>query len=89
LSGTLTRRGRIGASTVYHFEEAATVFADPFAPTIEDPLHSTEEDRFVILGESERFRILVVVFTDRGDKIRIISARFATRRERKDYEEGT
>ncbi len=70
------------------FEEASTVFADPLALTIDDPLHSDEEDRFITLGESQRRRLLVVVFTDRGERIRIISARVATRRERKDYEEG-
>ena len=70
------------------FEEASTVFGDPLALTIPDPVHSAEEDRFITLGESERMRILVVVSTERGDKIRIIIARFATRRERKDYEEG-
>jgi uncharacterized DUF497 family protein len=70
------------------FEEASTVFADALALTIDDPLHSDEEDRFVTLGESDRRRVLVVVFTERGDKIRIISARVATRWERKDYEEA-
>lgn len=70
------------------FEEASTIFGDPLARTIHDPLHSDEEDRFVTLGESERGRLLVVVFTDRDDRIRIISARVATRRERKDYEQG-
>ena len=70
------------------FEEASSVFGDPLALTIPDPLHSEEEDRFITLGESHRRRLLVVVSTDRGNKIRIISARAATRRERKDYEEG-
>lgn len=70
------------------FEEASTVFADTLARTIYDPLHSDEEDRFITLGESQRRRLLVVVFTDRGDRIRIISARVATRRERRDYEES-
>jgi uncharacterized DUF497 family protein len=70
------------------FEEASTVFGDPLARTIPDPLHSAGEDRFVTLGESLRRRLLVVVFTERGEKIRVISARTATRRERKDYEEG-
>lgn len=70
------------------FEEACTVFGDPLARTIPDPLHSGEEYRFVLLGESQRRRLLVVVFTERGDKFRIISARVATRRERKDHEEG-
>jgi uncharacterized DUF497 family protein len=71
------------------FEEAGTVFGDPLARTIHDPAHSEEEDRFVTLGASHGQRLLVVVFTERGDKIRLISARVATRREKKDYEEGT
>lgn len=70
------------------FEEATTVFADPWAVTIFDPLHSDEEDRFVTLGDSYRQRLLVVVYTERGQDIRIISARMATRRERRKYEEG-
>ncbi len=70
------------------FEEAATVFTDPLSSTIQDPLHSEEEDRFVIIGESVRRRLLVVVHTDEGDTIRIISARVATMFERKPYEEG-
>ena len=73
------------------FAEAATVFGDPLSLTIADPLHSTEEDRFVIIGTTSapRPRVLVVVFTERGNTIRIISARDATPRERKTYEEGT
>lgn len=70
------------------FEEAATVFGDPLSLTIEDPLHSTEEERFVTIGESIRRRVLVVVHTERRDHIRIISVRVATRRERRAYEEG-
>ena len=68
------------------FEEAATVFSDPFSITIYDPLHSKDEDRFVILGMSENNRLLVVIHTERGDKIRIISARKATKKERRQYE---
>ena len=64
------------------------MFADPLSETIYDPLHAEDEDRYIVLGESQRRRLLVVVFTDRGDRIRIISARVATRRERKDYEKG-
>jgi len=70
------------------FEEAATVFGDPLSLTIDDPLHSVEESRFVIIGRSIRQRLLVVVHTERGDQIRIISARPSTRRERRSYEEG-
>jgi len=70
------------------FEEAATVLSDTLSSTIEDPLHSDEEDRFVTIGQSYTGRTLVVVHTDRGDRVRIISARCAGPRERKDYEEG-
>ncbi len=70
------------------FREAVTVFGDPLSLTIDDPLHSSEEDRFVIIGQSDRQRVLVVVFTERRGYIRIISARVATRRERESYEEG-
>ncbi len=70
------------------FEEAATVFADPLSLTIPDPAHSHAEDRFIILGESHGGKLLVVVHTERGDNLRIISARHANRRERKNYEEG-
>jgi uncharacterized DUF497 family protein len=69
------------------FEEASTVFADPLSLTIPDPLHSEVEDRFVMNGLSHRGRQLVVVYTERGERIRIISARAATPRERKIYEE--
>lgn len=69
------------------FDEAATVFGDTLSLTIADPGHSDEEDRFVLLGESFRGRLLVIVHTDREDRIRIISARLATRKERRAYEE--
>ena len=71
------------------FSEASTIFEDQLSRTIPDPLHSDEEDRFVILGVSNQQRTLVVVHTYRDDTVRIISARKATSRERKDYEEGT
>jgi hypothetical protein len=70
------------------FEEASTVFGDSLSLTIPDPYHSIGEDRFVIIGTSSRDRILVVVHTDRHDVIRIISARKATKNERKQYELG-
>ena len=59
------------------FQEATTVFGDPVSVTIPDPAHSQAENRFVILGQSYLGRILVVVHTERGDNIRIISARRA------------
>ena len=68
------------------FEEAAAAFADPLSLTIADPDHSVDEDRFVLLGMSYRNRVLVVVHTERGDNIRIIGARRATKREREQYE---
>ena len=69
------------------FPEAATAFADPLSLTISDPDHSVGEERFVLIGQSERRRLVVVAHVERGDLIRIISARPATRRERKTYEE--
>ncbi len=71
------------------FEEASTVFGDPPSLTIPDPEHSKIEDRFVTMGSAFTGKLLVVVHTDRGDNIRIISARRASRRERKSYEKGT
>ncbi|MFQ6105402.1 MAG: BrnT family toxin [Candidatus Glassbacteria bacterium] len=69
------------------FEEARTVFNDPFSITIYDPDHSAEEDRYIDVGLSSKGRILVVSYTERGENIRIINSREATRRERRDYEE--
>jgi hypothetical protein len=70
------------------FEEASTVFGDPFSITIENPIHSYAEERFITMGSSFRGKIIVVIHCDKGDTIRIISARAATRREGKTYEEG-
>jgi uncharacterized DUF497 family protein len=70
------------------FDEATSVFADPFSATILDPDHSLAEERYVDVGSSDRGRVLVVVYTERGSNIRIISCREATSRERKLYEEG-
>ena len=69
------------------FEEALTVFNDIFSVTVEDPFHSTSEQRFATIGTSSYNRLLVVVHTDRGERIRIISARKATKNERLQYEE--
>ena len=69
------------------FEEATTVFGDPLAVTIPDPLHSDpDEERFVTIGISYRQNLLVVVHCDRNNKIRLISARKATKHERERYE---
>ena len=71
------------------FEEAATVFGDPLGRIVADPRHSSEEARFVLLGLSDDRRLLAVMYVDRGEVIRIISTRKATRHERRDYEETT
>ena len=70
------------------FEEATTVFGDPLAATVADPTHSSSESRFVTIGQSANSRLIVVVHADRGDDIRVISARGATTREKKRYAEG-
>lgn len=70
------------------FEEAATVFGDPLALTFHDPDHSVGEKRWLTFGVSQTDRLLVVVHTERGRSIRIISARRATRHERGIYEHG-
>lgn len=69
------------------FDEASTCFEDDLSLTIPDPLHSEREDRYVLIGLSHRNRLLVVVHTDTGDRIRIISARTATPKERRSHEE--
>ncbi|MDF7675949.1 BrnT family toxin [Neisseriaceae bacterium ESL0693] len=68
------------------FEEAVTVFWDEQALLINDTEHSDDENRFVLLGISEKLRTLVVIHCERGESIRIISARLATKTERKQYE---
>ena len=71
------------------FEEAQTVFTDPLSMTLPDPDHSEDEERFIDIGTSDNRRVLVVVYTERGQRIRLISARKATPVERKQYEEET
>jgi uncharacterized DUF497 family protein len=70
------------------FDEASTAFRDTLSLTIHDPLHSDEEDRFILIGNSARNRLLVIVHTERGENIRIVSARKATKKERKQYEKN-
>ncbi|MBI1296154.1 BrnT family toxin [bacterium] len=70
------------------FDEAVTVFLDNLAVSGEDPDHSLGEERWITFGVSNVGRLLVVSHTDRGDRIRIISARPATRAERIIYEQG-
>jgi uncharacterized protein len=70
------------------FQEASTALRDPLSATGRDPDHSIGEDRCVTFGLSSRGRLLVVSHTERGDKVRIISARPAKKGERKIYEEG-
>jgi uncharacterized DUF497 family protein len=70
------------------FEEATTVFVDPLASTIPDPDHSQGEERYLTIELSTRHRLLVVSYTERQGRIRLISCRLATRSERRTYEEG-
>jgi hypothetical protein len=70
------------------FDEARTAFADPLGRVVDDPRHSMDEQRDVLIGSTERGRLVAVMFTERAETIRIISARLVTRRERIDYEEG-
>lgn len=70
------------------FAEAMTVFADPLSLTGYDPSHSEDEDRYLTMGLSSSGRLVLVSHTDRDGAIRLISAREASRRERKDYEDG-
>ena len=68
------------------FDEASTVFADPLALLMPDPDHSEGEERYVLLGMSSRPRLLVVAFSERPPRTRLISARRASRLERRRYE---
>ena len=69
------------------FDEAQLAFTDDLSVTIPDPDHSDEEERLIVIGISTANRLLVVVYTERGNAIRLISAREATRAERRKYEE--
>ena len=71
------------------FDEAVTVFRDPSGRMVQDPRHSVDEERYALIGLSEHGRLLAVMFTERWDRIRLISARKATRPERNDYEEAS
>jgi uncharacterized DUF497 family protein len=70
------------------FEEAKTVFDDPLYVDFYDPDHSEKEERYLIVGESNRRRLLIVSYTEKEKAIRLISAREVTRSEREAYEEG-
>lgn len=71
------------------FSDAVSVFRDPLSVTVPDPDHSLDENRYIIIGQSESGRLLMVAHTDRRNRVRIISARALTPRERIQYEEGT
>jgi uncharacterized DUF497 family protein len=70
------------------FEEATTGFDNPLAVIFDDEKHSTDERREIIIGHSQRNRLLLVSFTERAHAVRLVSARLATRKERKAYEEN-
>ena len=80
----LTNRMKHGVS----FDEAMTVFNDPLACIFDDADHSTTEAREIIVGASQKQRLLLVCFTERRKAVRIISARKTTKLERQDYEEA-
>ena len=71
------------------FDEAATIFGDPLGTTVTDPDHSADEERYISVGLSNRHRLLIVAHVDRGERVRLISARELTSTEREDYEEET
>ena len=84
-------RGKAALNLSKHrvmFEEAVTVFEDYFYVDFYDPKHSVDEHRFLIIGESNKHRLLIGSYTERDDKIRIISARELTPQERRIYEHG-
>ena len=70
------------------FEEAKTVFDDPLYVDLHDPDHSQDEHRYIMIGQSNQGRVVIVSYTERNDTIRLINAREMTRSERKAYEEG-
>jgi uncharacterized DUF497 family protein len=84
-------RGKAEVNSRKHgvtFEDASTAFGDPLSLTIPDPDHSIGEERYVLLGMTYRGNLVAVVFAERGDTIRLISARAATRQERKADQES-
>ena len=83
--------GKAAANLKKHrvsFEDATSVFIDPLAVTFPDPDHSMEENREITIGHTMREELVFVSHCERGKRIRIISARLATRLERRQYEEG-
>ena len=70
------------------FQEASTAFGDPLSMVFDDPDHSYDEQRSLIVGQSDQGRTLIIAYTERGEAIRIISARETTRGERETYENG-
>jgi uncharacterized protein len=88
-SGIRRRRAQNLRKHGVSFHEAATVFGDLLGTTVRDPDHSLTEERYIIVGMSDRQRLVIVAYTERDDRIRIISARQLTRTEREVYEEET
>lgn len=86
LNGMPPKLTQTRKSTASLSRRRATAFGDPLSLTIPDPDHSHKEDRFVLIGETYRRRLIVVVFAERGDRLQLISASLATRREKRTYE---
>ena len=76
-----------GAFARVSFDEAKTVFNDPFSVTIDDPDHSSDEHRYIDIGLSSKERLIVVSYCERGEILRIISSRKAKKKEQRSYEE--
>lgn len=84
-------KGKAESNLIKHgvsFDEAKTVFDNPLYVDFYDPNHSENEDRYLIVGESARGRLLIISYTERGNQTRLISARETTKTERETYEEG-
>jgi uncharacterized DUF497 family protein len=81
-----TKAERYEQKHLVSFAEATSVFDDPLSELFDDPEHSEQEGRLLLIGHSEEGRMLIVSFTERLDATRIISARVVTKDERKNYE---
>jgi len=86
LNGTSAKSGLISPKYGVGFEQASTILGDRSSLTIPDPEHSQTEERYITIGRAFTDKLLVVVHTERGNNIRLISARRASRRERRFYE---
>ena len=87
LIGIKTKRRAILLNTMFLSKKLRPFFGNPLSDTFDDPDHSADEQRFLIIGHSEKGRLLFISHTDDGETVRIISAREPTRTEREAYEQ--